>query len=220
MITNKLAPSILAADFNCLGAQIAAAKEAKADMIHFDVMDGLFVPSISFGIPVLKSVRSQTDMFLDCHLMITEPYRYLSAFADAGADSLTVHVEACREHDCAATLQAIHGLGLKNGISLNPATPVISILPFLGMADMVLVMSVEPGFGGQSLIPETLDKIREIAQLRREGGFDFDIETDGGINTRNVRQVLDAGANVIVAGSAVFKGDIKANVHSFKELMG
>lgn len=220
MMINKLAPSILSADFNRLGADIRAAGEAGADMIHFDVMDGLFVPSISFGIPVLKSVRSGTDMFLDCHLMIEEPFRYIDAFADAGADSVTIHVEACHEYGCTETLNAIRERGLKNGISLNPSTPVINILPYLGMVDMVLVMSVEPGFGGQKFIQSSLDKIRELSQLREEGDFGFDIQVDGGVNVDNLKSILGAGANVIVSGSSIFKGNIEENVHRFKEIMG
>lgn len=219
LVRNKLAPSILAADFAKLGENIAVAHEAGADMIHYDVMDGLFVPSISFGIPVLKSITKSTDAFMDCHLMIVEPDRYVEDFVSAGADSITIHVEACRETDTMTTLKHIRDLGVKCGISLNPKTPVVYLLPYLGMVDMVLIMSVEPGFGGQKFIPESLAKIREVAALRKEGGFDYDIQVDGGVTDENLQDILDAGANVIVSGSSIFKGNIAGNVTNFKEIM-
>lgn len=215
----KLAPSILSADFANLGENIDAAIKAGADMIHFDVMDGLFVPSISFGLPVLKSIRKSSDAFMDCHLMIVEPDRYVEEFAKAGADSITVHVETCKDTDVMTTLSHIASLGIKCGISINPGTPVFSLLPYLGLVDMVLIMSVEPGFGGQKFIPASLDKLREVAALRKEGEFDFDIEVDGGVNADNLEEIVNAGANVIVSGSSIFKGNIQENVKHFKEIM-
>lgn len=215
----KLAPSILAADFAELGEEIASAQKYGADMIHYDVMDGVFVPSISFGIPVLASLDKRSDAYFDCHLMIVEPDRYVEDFYRAGADSITIHVEACRDTDAMTTLKHIRSLGIKCGISINPKTPVVYLLPFLGMVDMVLIMSVEPGFGGQKFIPESLAKIKEVAALRAEGEFDFDIQVDGGITKDNLSEVLEAGANVIVSGSSIFKGSIEDNIKTFKEIM-
>lgn len=215
----KLAPSILAADFAKLGDEIAAAQKYGADMIHYDVMDGVFVPSISFGIPVLESLRKNTDVYFDCHLMIVEPDRYVEDFFHAGADSITIHVEACHETDAMTALKHIKELGIKCGISINPKTPVVYLLPYLGIVDLVLIMSVEPGFGGQKFIPESLAKIKEVAALRKEGEFEFDIQVDGGITAENLGEVLDAGANVIVSGSSIFKGSIEDNIKRFKEIM-
>ncbi len=211
-----LAPSILSADFKVLGEQIKTTEKMGAEYLHFDVMDGIFVPSISFGMPVLASIQGVADQVMDVHLMITEPVRYVEAFQKAGADILTVHYEACE--DLQATLDKIHACGMKAGISIKPDTPVEVLAPYLDQAEMFLVMSVEPGFGGQAFIPESLDKIRELRGLLDEKGLNTDIQVDGGIYHTNAREVLDAGANIIVAGSAVFKGNIEDNVSGFMEI--
>ncbi|MCR5322823.1 MAG: ribulose-phosphate 3-epimerase [Lachnospiraceae bacterium] len=211
----KLAPSILAADFMKLSEQIGECGKNGAKYLHYDVMDGLFVPSLSFGLPVLSSIRKGTELFIDCHLMIVEPYRYIDEFAKAGADSITVHFEACAEHGCMEVLKKIKACGIGCGLSVKPETPLVHILPYFNIVDMILLMSVEPGFGGQKFIPSTFEKLRQLEELRREGGFSFDIEVDGGITLENVADVIDAGANVIVSGSSVFKGDISDNVKSF-----
>lgn len=211
-----LAPSILSADFKVLGGQIKTTEKMGAEYLHFDVMDGIFVPSISFGMPVLASIQGVADQVMDVHLMITEPVRYVEAFQKAGADILTVHYEACE--DLQETLDKIHNCGIKAGISIKPNTPVEVLAPYLEQAEMFLIMSVEPGFGGQAFIPESLDKIRELRGLLDAKGLDADIQVDGGIYHTNVREVLDAGANIIVAGSAVFKGNIEENVSGFMEI--
>lgn len=212
----KLSPSILAADYAVLGEEIRTVVEAGAQYIHLDCMDGDFVPSMSIGMPVIKSIRKVTDAVYDVHLMITEPIRYVEAYKDAGADIITVHVEACK--NVGETLEKIAELGCKVGISLNPATPVDKIVPYLDKVDMVLVMSVNPGFGGQKYIPEVTPKIGEIKKIALEKGYDFEISVDGGITLDNVKNVIEAGANVIVAGSSVFNGDKKQNVKEFIEI--
>ena len=214
---NILAPSILAADFKELGQAIKTIEENGAEYLHYDVMDGIFVPSISFGMPVLASIRSCTNQVMDVHLMITEPIRYIKEFKEAGADLITIHLEACE--DVAATIKAIREAGLKVGLSIKPATEAEAIRPYLDQIDMILVMSVEPGFGGQKFIPESLDKIRALRALVEEAGVDVDIEVDGGIYQANVKEVLDAGANIIVSGSGVFKGDIAKNTREFMEIL-
>ena len=201
-----LAPSILSGDFKRLGEQLKITEEGGAQYIHFDVMDGMFVPSISFGMPVLASIRGVTGQVMDVHLMIEEPVRLI-----------TVHLEACS--DLSETLDKIHACGVKAGISIKPATPVEALLPYLDRAEMFLVMSVEPGFGGQAFIPESLDKIRELRKLLDERNLPADIEVDGGIYPSNVAEVLEAGANVIVSGSGVFKNDIKENTEKFMEIL-
>lgn len=211
-----LAPSILAADLNVLGEQIKETERAGAEYLHFDVMDGVFVPSISFGMPVLESICNTTKQVKDVHLMITEPIRYIEAFAKAGADIITVHFEACE--DIHATINKIKACGIKVGVSIKPATPVSVLEPLLEQIDMALVMTVNPGFGGQKYIPESLDKIRELKYMIDEKQLDVDIQVDGGLYMSNVRESIDAGANVIVAGSAVFKGDPAKNTADFMEI--
>ena len=208
---------MLSADFKILGEQLKQTEEAGAQYIHFDVMDGIFVPSISFGMPVLSSVKGATDQVLDVHLMVTEPVRYVKEFASCGADIITVHLEACE--DLAATVDAIHACGVRAGISIKPGTPVEELVPYLDQADMFLIMSVEPGFGGQAFIPESLERIRQLRELLDERGLKKDLEVDGGIYHSNVAEVLEAGANVIVSGSGVYKGDIRKNVAEFMEIL-
>ncbi len=214
---NILSPSILSADFTKLGEEIETIDNAGAEYIHVDVMDGMFVPSISYGMPVIKSIRKSTGKVFDVHLMISEPIRYIADFAASGADMITVHVEACS--DVVATIEKIREYKLKVGITLNPNTPVSAIKPYLNRVDMVLIMSVNPGFGGQKFITSSVDKIKEVKRLRDELNLSYDIEVDGGINIDNLATVLEAGANVIVAGSAIFRGDAAENVKKFKSIM-
>ena len=214
---NILSPSILSADFGNLARDIHTIDEAGAEYIHIDVMDGIFVPSISFGMPIIKSIRPLTDKIFDVHLMIEDPIRYVDEFTALGADIITVHVEACK--DTAATLKRIKELGVKAGITLNPDTPLSDVREFLPLADMLLIMSVVPGFGGQKFIEASLDKLREAVILRDELGLNYDIEVDGGVNFDNIRDIHEAGANIIVAGSTVFKGNPADNVKKLIELM-
>ena len=212
-----LAPSMLSADFKELGKEIQTIEENGAEYLHFDVMDGIFVPSISFGMPVLESIRPATKLVCDAHLMITEPIRYIEAFAKAGADLITIHLEACE--DVEATIAKIRACGCRVGISICPETPVASLENLLEQVDMILIMSVHPGFGGQKFIPESLDKIRELKAMLEKKGLDTDIQVDGGIYPHNVEEVILAGANIIVAGSAVFKGDTAQNTRTMMEIL-
>mgnify|MGYP000806831480 CR=1 FL=1 len=214
---NCLSPSILSADFSRLGEQIKELDEAGAQYVHIDVMDGMFVPSISFGMPVIRAIRACTDRIFDVHLMIEEPIRYIDDFVDAGADIITVHAEACRHLD--RTVEAIREKGVLAGVALNPATPLETVRYILPKVDMLLIMTVNPGFGGQKFIPESLDKIRKVRGMIEEQGLSVDVEVDGGIYLTNVREVLEAGVNVVVAGSAVFKGEPGQNTKEFMEIL-
>ena len=201
----KISPSILACDFARLGEEIESIRLGGAEMAHLDVMDGIFVTNISFGLPVIESIRKSTSMFLDVHLMITKPERYIERFIDAGADLVTFHIEAT---DCPdKCIEMIRAKGKKAAISVKPNTPIEEIYPYLDRCDMILVMTVEPGYGGQALIPECLEKVKKLKAEIDKRGLAVDIQVDGGINEKNAADAKAAGANVLVAGSAVFKYD-------------
>ena len=212
----KLAPSLLAADFGNLAAEVIKIDKAGADYVHIDVMDGMFVPSISFGFPVIKSIRGVTELVFDVHLMIEEPIRYLQEFVEAGADIITVHAESCKHLH--RTVTRIKELGAKACVALNPATPIENIELVLHEVDMVLIMTVNPGFGGQAFIPFTVNKIKALREMISKKGLEIDIQVDGGITPDNVGKVIEAGANVFVAGTSVFKGDVESNVKAFREV--
>ena len=212
----KVAPSVLAADFAELGSQLRAVSEAGAEWIHLDVMDGAFVPSISFGMPVIKSIRRVTDRVFDVHMMVEEPGRYVEDVKKAGADVITVHAEACKHLD--RVVSQIKEAGCRAGVALNPATPVSVLEHILDQVDMVLIMTVNPGFGGQKFIPYTIEKVKAVRRLCDERGLTTDIQVDGGISAANVREVLEAGANIFVAGSAVFGTDPAASTREMVEI--
>lgn len=213
----RLSPSILAADVSRLGDELVSVSEAGADYIHIDIMDGMFVQNISFGVPVVEGLRKCVDTFFDVHLMVHEPIRYIRDFAEAGADGITVHAEACE--DLKATLEEIKNHGKKAAVSIKPRTDIESILPFLSDVYMVLVMTVEPGYGGQKIRKDTFEKIAHLRKYINENDLEVDIEVDGGVDLENLHEVLDAGANVVVSGTKVFHGDVAENVRAFRKVM-
>lgn len=215
---NYLAPSILSADFYELGRQIDIVEKAGVSYLHIDIMDGMFVPSISFGMPILKCIRNRSKLFMDVHMMVEQPERYVEEIIKLGADGLTIHIEACR---CVAnTLAIIRKLGAKAGIALNPETPVREIIPYIGIVDMVLVMTVHPGFGGQPYMKGSIERIKEVRDIIDKQNSNIKLEIDGGICLDNLKMNLEAGADIIVAGSAVFEGDIQKNIRKFSGILG
>ena len=213
----QISPSILSADFSQLGNEIKRLEEGGADLIHVDVMDGHFVPNLTIGPPVIKALKKNCSIKFDVHLMISPVHKYIDAYADAGADIITIHPEAT--DDLSASTKKIKDLGKKVGVSLNPETKVSIIKDHLEQIDLVLIMSVNPGFGGQKFMPEVLDKIKELKNIQKEKNLDFDIEIDGGINFENSKMAIEAGANILVSGTTIFKsnnGDIKKNIDLLK----
>lgn len=214
----NIAPSLLAADFFDLSSQMKLLKEGNIEVLHLDVMDGMFVPSISFGMPVISSLRKSVDFFFDVHMMVENPERYIEDFYNSGADGITIHFEACKHID--RTISQIKSLGLRSGISINPATPVSLLENIISEVDMVLIMSVNPGFGGQKFIPYSLDKIRELSKMREKKNPKLLIQVDGGVGVDNIKALSDAGVDEFVAGSSVFKGDILKNIKALNVALG
>ena len=214
----NIAPSLLAADFFDLSSQLKLLKEGNIEILHLDVMDGIFVPSISFGMPVISSIRKSVNFFFDVHMMVENPERYIEDFYNSGANGITIHFEACKHID--RCISQIKALGLRSGISLNPATPVSFLQNIITEVDMILIMSVNPGFGGQKFIPYSLDKIRELSKLRDEKNPKLLIQVDGGVGVDNIKALSDAGVDEFVAGSSVFKGDILKNIKDLKATLG
>ena len=214
----NIAPSLLAADFFDLSSQMKLLKEGNIEVLHLDVMDGMFVPSISFGMPVISSLRKSVDFFFDVHMMVENPERYIEDFYNSGADGITIHFEACKHID--RCISQIKSLGLRSGISINPATPVSLLENIISEVDMVLIMSVNPGFGGQKFIPYSLDKIKELSKMREKKNQKLLIQVDGGVGVDNIKALSDAGVDEFVAGSSVFKGDILKNIKSLNDALG
>ena len=214
----NITPSLLAADFFDLSSQMKLLKEGNIEVLHLDVMDGMFVPSISFGMPVISSLRKSVDFFFDVHMMVENPERYIEDFYNSGADGITIHFEACKHID--RTISQIKSLGLRSGISINPATPVSLLENIVSEVDMVLIMSVNPGFGGQKFIPYSLDKIRVLSKMREKKNPKLLIQVDGGVGVDNIKALSDAGVDEFVAGSSVFKGDILKNIKALNDALG
>ncbi len=215
MSNNKIAPSILAADYANFASELKRIEETSAEYVHIDIMDGQFVPNITFGADVVASMRKHSKLVFDCHLMVVNPERFVDAFAQAGADIMTIHAESTLHIHGA--LQKIKTAGMKAGVVINPGTPVSAIEPVLSLVDQVLIMTVNPGFGGQAFIPEMLEKVQKVAKIRDEKGYDFDIEVDGGVDNKTIKACYQAGANVFVAGSYLFKAsDLTAQVETLR----
>lgn len=214
----SIAPSLLAADFFDLSSQLVLLKKSDIEVLHLDIMDGMFVPSISFGMPVISSLRKSVDFFFDVHMMVENPERYIEDFYKCGADGITIHFEACKHIDRCISL--IKSFGLRSGIAINPATPVSFLHNIITEVDMVLIMSVNPGFGGQKFIPYSLDKVRELYKIKTEKNKNLIIQVDGGVGTENIKALSDAGVDEFVAGSSIFKGDILSNITDLRNVLG